>query len=208
MIARYIFCVLFAYLAGSWNPAITLSKRVLGKDIRTVGSGNPGTTNVQRVMGNKYAAINATLDLGKTMVAILLAQLLCEGFDFQAGLVVRLVAGTAAVIGHIWPVWYGFRGGKGVMTGATTALFFHPLMFLACITVFAVTVALTRYISLGSILGNLTFPVLLLIFYPGATVLNIMGVLIPLIVVVKHRSNIIRLFNGTENKIRFKKKSA
>lgn len=207
MIARYIFCVLFAYLAGSWNPAITLSKRVLGKDIRTFGSGNPGTTNVQRVMGNKYAAINATLDLGKTMVAILLAQLLCEGFDFKAGLVIRLVAGTAAVIGHIWPVWYGFRGGKGVMTAATTALFFHPLMFLACITVFVVTVALTRYISLGSILGNLIFPVLLLIFYPGATVLNIMGVLIPLIVVIKHRANIIRLFNGTENKISFKKKA-
>lgn len=208
MIARYIFCVLFAYLAGSWNPAITLSKRVLGKDIRTFGSGNPGTTNVQRVMGNKYAAINAALDLGKTMVAILLAQFLCEGIDFKAGMVIRLVAGTAAVIGHIWPVWYGFRGGKGVMTAATTALFFHPLMFLACIAVFVVTVALTRYISLGSILANLIFPILLLIFYPGATVLNIMGVLIPLIVIVKHRSNIIRLFNGTENKIKFKKQSA
>lgn len=206
MIARYIFCVLFAYLAGSWNPAITMSRRVLGKDIRTFGSGNPGSTNVQRVMGNKYAILNALLDLGKTAVAILLAQLLCEGLDFKAGMLIRLVAGTAAVIGHIWPVWYGFRGGKGVMTAATTALFFHPLLFLVCVAVFVSVVAATRYISLGSIIANLTFPVLLLLFFPGDLVLNIMGILIPMMVVVKHRSNIIRLFNGTENKIRFKKK--
>jgi len=205
MLWKYILIVLTGYMLGSLNPAIILSKRVLGADIRTVGSGNPGTTNVQRTMGGKWAAVVAALDLSKTAVAILFAQLLCYGFDFEAGMLVRLIAGTAAIIGHIWPVFYQFQGGKGVMTAATTALFFHPLLFLCCVAAFVVIVALTRYISLGSMVSSLIFPLLLFAFYPDRTVFKVIALLIPLIVVVKHRTNIIRLFNHKENKLKLKK---
>lgn len=205
MLYRYIFSVLAAYLIGGLNPAIIMSKHVLGQDIRTMGSGNPGSTNVQRVMGGKYAALNVFLDFFKTAFAIMLAQVVCEGLDMQAGMMIRLIAGTAAIIGHIWPVWYGFKGGKGVMTAATTALFFHPLLFLVCFAVFIIVVALTKYISLGSIISNAVFPILLYIFYPDRLTFKVIALLIPLLVIVKHRSNIIRLFNHAENKLKLKK---
>lgn len=205
MVYRYIFSVLAAYLIGGLNPAIIMSKHVLGQDIRTMGSGNPGSTNVQRVMGGKYAALNVFLDFFKTAFAIMLAQVVCEGLDMQAGMMIRLIAGTAAIIGHIWPVWYGFKGGKGVMTAATTALFFHPLLFLVCFAVFIIVVALTKYISLGSIISNAVFPILLYIFYPDRLTFKVIALLIPLLVIVKHRSNIIRLFNHAENKLKLKK---
>ena len=205
MVYRYIFSVLAAYLIGGLNPAIIMSKHVLGQDIRTMGSGNTGSTNVQRVMGGKYAALNVFLDFFKTAFAIMLAQVVCEGLDMQAGMMIRLIAGTAAIIGHIWPVWYGFKGGKGVMTAATTALFFHPLLFLVCFAVFIIVVALTKYISLGSIISNAVFPILLYIFYPDRLTFKVIALLIPLLVIVKHRSNIIRLFNHAENKLKLKK---
>lgn len=205
MVWKYILIVLTGYFVGSLNPAIILSKRVLGADIRTFGSGNPGTTNVQRTMGGKWAAVVAGLDLSKTVFSILFAQFLCYGFDFEAGMLVRLIAGTSAVIGHIWPIYYDFKGGKGVMTAAATGLFFHPLLFSVCLAAFVVIVALTRYISLGSIVSSLTFPLLLFICYPDRTVFKVIALLIPLIVVVKHRANIIRLFNGNENRFKLKK---
>ena len=206
MVFRVIVAVLTAYLLGGINPAIELSKKVMGKDIRTMGSGNPGSSNVQRVMGGKWAALVVVLDFSKAAVAILFAQFLCAGFDFEAGMMIRLMAGAAAIIGHIWPVWYGFKGGKGVMTAAATALFFHPLLLLVCLAVFVGIVAATRYISLGSMISNAVFPVLCYIFYPDRLTYKIIAILIPLLVIVKHRSNIIRLFNHTENKLNFKKK--
>jgi len=205
MLWKYIAIVLVGYLMGSLNPAIILSQKVLGADIRTFGSGNPGTTNVQRTMGSKWAAAVALLDISKTAFAILFAQFLCYGFDFDAGMLVRLIAGTAAVIGHIWPVFYRFKGGKGVMTAAATALFFHPLLFLCCLLAFVIIVALTRYISLGSMVSSLIFPLMLFAFYPDRTVFKVIALLIPLIIVVKHRTNIIRLFNHNENKLKLKK---
>lgn len=205
MVYRYIFSILTAYLLGGLNPAIIMSKRVLGQDIRTLGSGNPGSTNVQRIMGGKYAALNVFLDFSKTALAIMLAQVVCAGFDMKAGMMIRLIAGTAAIIGHIWPVWYGFKGGKGVMTAATTALFFHPLLFLVCFAVFVGVVALTKYISLGSVISIAMFPALLYIFYPDRLTFKIIALIIPLLVIVKHRSNIIRLLNHSENKLKLRK---
>lgn len=207
MIVKYIIIIIVSYLSGSINPAIILSKKIIGTDIRSLGSGNAGSTNIQRIMGDKYATKVAFFDFLKTFAAITFSQLLFYGFDLEAGMTIRMISGTAVIIGHIWPVFFNFRGGKGVMTAATMALCFHPLLFLVIAVVFFVTVLITKYISLSSMLATTSFAVLLCIFYPNQPLLICLAVFIVALIIFMHRSNIKRLLKGTENKFSFKKKA-
>jgi glycerol-3-phosphate acyltransferase PlsY len=182
------------YLLGSVNTAIILSKKVYGKDIRECGSGNAGMTNVLRTYGKKAAVITVLGDVGKTGLACLIGALVWG----QTG---AFLAGFASIIGHMWPVWFKFKGGKGVLSFASVLLFCAPKVFLICFTIFFIIVAFSKYISLGSVSCALIMPIILSRFIGSQTLILIPAIIIALIVVWKHRSNIKRLREGKENKI-------
>lgn len=182
------------YLLGSINTAVILSKKAYGKDIRECGSGNAGMTNVLRTYGKKAAIITVLGDVGKTGLACLIGALVWG----QTG---AFFAGFASVIGHMWPVWFKFKGGKGVLSLAAVLLFCAPKVFLVCFTMFFIIVAYSKYISLGSVSCALLMPIILSRFIGSQTLILIPSVLIALIIVWMHRSNIKRLREGRENKI-------
>lgn len=182
------------YLLGSINTAIILSKKVYGKDIRECGSGNAGMTNVLRTYGKKAAIITVLGDVGKTGLACLIGALVWG----QTG---AFLAGFASVIGHMWPVWFKFKGGKGVLSFASVLLFCAPKVFLVCFTLFFIIVAFSKYISLGSVSCALIMPIILSRFIGAQTLILIPSIIIALIIVWRHRSNIKRLREGKENKI-------
>lgn len=182
------------YLLGSINTAIILSKKVYGKDIRECGSGNAGMTNVLRTFGKKAAVITVLGDVGKTGLSCLIGALVWG----QTG---AFLAGFASIIGHMWPVWFKFKGGKGVLSFASVLLFCAPKVFLICFTLFFIIVAFSKYISLGSVSCALIMPIILSRFTGAQTLILIPAIIIALIIVWRHRSNIKRLREGKENKI-------
>ena len=191
-IAVTIVVLAIAYLMGNISPSILIGK-AKGIDIRKEGSGNPGTTNTLRVMGKKAAVVVLLVDILKGTLAVVLSGVL---FGEQ----MAMAACAVVFIGHVWPVLFGFRGGKGVATafGALTGL--CPWLGLGCLAVVLLAVAVTRYVSFGSIFGALACPVLsaFLIrpFLPYACVMAA-------IVIWRHRSNIVRLIHHEENKLSF-----
>ena len=200
-IAMYVLVALIGYALGSLNFGLIISKLIYRDDIRKYGSGNAGTTNMLRTFG-KGAAIGTILgDALKVVVAILVSYLLVG--SFRGG---GYIAGLCAIIGHVYPVYYGFKGGKGVVTAAITILMLDPAIFLVVFTVFVVVVAIWRYISLASIISAAVYP---MITYaassanPGPKVL--FAFLIAAFVIFLHRGNIQRLIEGKENKLSFKK---
>ena len=176
-----------SYLLGSINTSIIVSKVALKKDIRDYGSGNAGFTNAVRSMGWKRGLIVLFGDVGKCAAAILLGQLIYSGnMSFDGGAGGRLLAGAFVFLGHIYPLYFGFRGGKGVLTLGTTMAMYDWRIFLIAFGVFLIISICTRYVSLGS-----TF---VAAFMSG-------------LVIFKHRSNIKRLIHGTESKFSFKGKA-
>lgn len=188
-----IIFVICSYLIGNLSPSIILSRIYHKKDIREHGSGNAGTTNVLRVMGKKFGAIVFILDVIKGSVPTYLAMR-------YGGLEIGFLCGLAVVIGHVFPVLYGFKGGKGVATSFGAALMLSPVFALISISIFAVIVAITRYVSLGSIVGTCTFPLLMSIYHSGNTI-KVYSLAFAIIVIFSHRKNITKLMNGTENKL-------
>lgn len=192
-----------AYLLGSVNTAIIISA-LKGMDIRKEGSGNAGATNTLRVMGKKAALLVALFDGLKGVVAVLIARLLCSVFGSGAPEAYYFAA-VFVMLGHVYPLYFSFRGGKGVMT--TIAVIFMLdwriglILFGLCIAIMLVT----RYVSLGSCIGAVMFPVFVAIFHAGDTVFLVTSVFIGALAVFKHRSNIARLVKGTESKLNFKK---
>ncbi len=182
------------YLLGSINTAVILSKKVYGKDIRECGSGNAGMTNVLRTFGKKAAIITVLGDVGKTGIACLIGALVYG----QTG---AFLAGFASVLGHMWPVWFKFKGGKGVLSLASVMLLCCPKVFLICFTVFFIIVAVSKYISLGSVLCALLLPIVTSRFIGSQNYVIIPQILICLIIIWRHRTNIKRLREGSENKI-------
>jgi len=186
-----IVCVL-AYLLGNISPSILIGK-AKGIDIRKDGSGNPGTTNTLRVMGKKAAVVVLLIDILKGTLAVVLAGVL---FGQHMAMYCTLLV----FCGHVWPVLFGMRGGKGVATafGALTGL--CPLLGLGCLAVVLIAVAITRYVSFGSIFGALACPILSLFlirpFLPYAAIMAC-------IVIWRHRSNIVRLIHHEESKLSF-----
>ena len=186
--------LLAAYLLGS-VPFSFLVARLWGvKDVRTVGSGNVGATNVMRSAGKLPGLIAFALDAGKGTAAVALAQ------RFDGSGVLAALAAAGAVVGHVYPIWLGFRGGKGVATGAGAFAPVAPLASLAALAAFGVVLALTRFVSAGSIAGALVLAAMLFALGAPAPVARI-GVMLSLLIVWKHRENIRRLLAGTERKL-------
>ena len=189
-----------AYLMGSFSTSITVAKLFYHQDIRKMGSGNAGATNTLRNYGVKKALLVMLGDSLKAILAMVLAKLLVG----QDGV---LYAGSMAVVGHIFPAYYGLRGGKGVMSAAAMILFFDWRMFLVVLVIFAVVVVLTRYVSLASILCAAAYPVSMVVFDPGRWGYWAASIALAALVIGKHHANIRRLLHGQESKVGAKKKA-
>ena len=207
---HFLIMIVLSYLLGSFPTAIVTGKILKGIDIRQHGSGNAGATNVFRVLGWKAGLFVLLVDMAKGFIAtVLIYQIAIGAFSIDA-VILQIVAGLAATMGHIWTIFAGFKGGKGVGTGAGMIVALVPGAVLAGLIIFIITVSLTRYVSLGSILASLTIPVHLfgkhfLFHRPVPVALLVLGVLVPVLIILTHRSNISRLLKGKENKIVFKK---
>lgn len=191
---KIIVSVVIAYLLGNISPSIILGK-LHGIDIKKEGSGNAGTTNALRVLGKKAALITLVIDIGKGVLAVFIGRLI--GGD-AAGYVCAL----AVFCGHIWPCFYSFKGGKGVATAFGALLAVNWMLGLAALAAVAVGLALTQRMSVGSLLGAVTFPFICWFIEPDFIWI---GSLMALIVLIKHRANIGRLIRGEEPKMSFKK---
>ena len=200
---------IIAYLIGSINSSILISKAVMGKDIRESGSGNAGATNMLRTMGKKYAIITLVIDILKGVVALLLAKF---AMSFGAYDVSMYIAGVAVVVGHNFPVFFGFKGGKGVATSLGVILLLDWKIGLITLAIAIVIMAISKYVSLGSIMAAVVFMILqiaVMIINDSFDVTRLVCVLIlGGLLIIRHRANIVRLLNGTENKLGSKKKEA
>lgn len=213
--AAYILIAIFAYAIGSINFSVILSKKMAGFDVREKGSGNAGSTNMLRSVGKKAAAITLVCDILKGVVAILIAVVLGWIFkDSDKSLLVQ-IAGILVIVGHTYPIFFEFKGGKGVATSLGVLLISNWQLGLICLVFALVLMALTRMVSVGSIAAAILFPVLTLfvnmhmlqsnyIVTQGSGYL-IYSILLAALVIFNHRTNIQRILNGKENKISFKK---
>lgn len=192
--------LLIAYLLGSINTSIIASKLMIGDDIRNHGSGNAGATNALRTMGKKGAIIVVIGDVLKTVVAILIAKFILHNNPSAV-----YIAGIGAVLGHNFPLYFKFKGGKGIIVSATVMLFADPVIGIIVMAFSLAVMAITRYVSLGSILGAVLFAVLSLIFKTNNTDFVVFALMLAILAIYMHKSNIARLFSGTENKLSFKK---
>ena len=198
-----------AYLIGSINSSILISKAVMGKDIRESGSGNAGATNMLRTMGKKYAIITLVIDILKGVVSLLLAKL---AINFGAYEVSMYVAGVAAVVGHNFPVFFGFKGGKGVATSLGVILLLDWKIGLITLVIALAIMAVSKYVSLGSVMAALVFVIIQIVVMIATDSFDITRficvVILGGLLIIRHRANIKRLLNGTENKLGSKKKEA
>ncbi len=204
--------ILLSYLMGSFPTSIVAGKLLKGIDIRQHGSGNAGATNVFRVLGWKAGIVVLLIDMLKGFIPAFWIYQLAVGRVALPAVDLQIIAGLSAVFGHIWTIFAGFKGGKGVGTGAGVIIALAPLAVLVALLVFVITVALTRYVSLGSILASITVPLVVVIqkivgHQVVPTELIVFTLFIPLLIIYTHRSNIQRLLQGNENKIQFSKQT-
>lgn len=207
--------IILSYLIGSIPTSIIVSKLVKGIDIRNFGSGNAGGTNVFRVMGWKYGLFVILLDALKGALAVIVVARLHYGaipFEnltpFDDFTLIQIIAGVSAVIGHIWTIFAGFRGGKGIATALGMLLTIITIDMLVAICVFLLVVSISKYISLGSILGALSVPIILIVRenifnvdIEGYHTILPFSIIICALIIYTHRANINRLYQGKENRI-------
>lgn len=194
--------VLLAYLIGSIPTSVWVSKRFFNIDIRDYGSGNAGATNVYRVLGSRWGTFVMLMDMLKGVLAVQLAWLLPEYLDaeiqfqnLQTGL------GMAAVLGHIFPIWAEFKGGKGVATVFGMVLGISPITAVSCAGIFLIVLYLTRFVSLSSILASIAFPIFILVVFNVENPLyRVFAIAVAFMVVLTHQKNIGRLIRGEETK--------
>ena len=195
--------ICLAYLIGSIPTAVWVSKSIFGIDIRDYGSGNSGATNTFRVLGSKWGSFVMLVDVIKGVVATslyILMPLYLSNELLRTNFMIGL--GLATVIGHIFPIWASFRGGKGVATLLGMAIAIQPVVAVCCLAVFFVVLFLTRFVSLSSILAGISFMVFILfIFNEKEPLYRIFAVLVALMVILTHQKNIGRILRGTESKI-------
>lgn len=205
-----VITAIIAYLIGSVNFSVIFSKKFAGFDVREKGSGNAGSTNMLRSVGKGAAALTLLCDILKGVVAILIAIGIGNIVkDADKGLLVQ-IAGVAVVLGHTFPIFFGFKGGKGVATSLGVLLMTNWQIGLICLVFALVLMALSKMVSLGSVGAAILFPVLVLFIHTNFTVSEgssylIYSIILAVIVAFNHRSNIKRILNGTENKLSFKK---
>jgi glycerol-3-phosphate acyltransferase PlsY len=196
--------IVVAYMIGSIPTAVWVSKFFFGIDIRDYGSGNAGATNTFRVLGTSWGSFVMVVDILKGVLASFLYLLLpyyltnqLDRTNFMIGL------GLAAVLGHIFPIWAGFKGGKGVATVFGMVIAIQPLVAISVVAVFLLVLYLTRFVSLSSILASLALPVLILVVFNEPELLyRVFAIAVALLVIVTHQKNIGRLLNGNESKAR------
>ena len=206
----YIIMLIIAYAIGSVNFSVIFSKKIAGFDVREKGSGNAGTTNVLRSVGKGAAALTLICDILKGVIAISIAIIIGNiAKDSNKELLVQ-IAGIAVVVGHTFPIFFGFKGGKGVATSLGILLMSNWQIGLICLVFALVLMILTRMVSLGSCAAAVLFPVLTLFINDNYMVLTdgksgntyfIYSVILAIIVLFNHRSNIKRMLNGEENKL-------
>jgi glycerol-3-phosphate acyltransferase PlsY len=195
--------VLIAYLIGSIPTSVWISKAIFNIDIRDYGSGNPGATNTFRILGSKWGSIVMIVDVTKGIIATSLYILIPYYLTNElARTNFMIVLGLASVIGHIFPIWAGFKGGKGVATILGMALAIQPIVALLCLLVFLCTLFTTRFVSLSSLIAGVAFMVLILfIFNEKETMYRLFAIIVAFMVIITHQKNISRLLKGTENKV-------
>jgi len=216
----FALCGVIGYLLGSFNGAILISRWIRKEDIRTKGSGNAGLTNFYRNYGGTDTLLVLLIDVGKTVLACFIGGWIMQAADYggtepRSNWVseAQMLCGGFAVIGHIFPIWFGFRGGKGILTCGTLAAFVDWRIITILLAIFFVIVLLTRYISLGSIICASIYPFLFWIRYPidknvtdGTIMMTVMAFLLGGLALGMHHTNIKRLIQGKENKFSFHKK--
>lgn len=208
----YIAIAIIAYLIGSINFSIIISKKIAGFDVREKGSGNAGTTNMLRSVGKKAAALTLLCDILKGIVAIGIAILIGVLIkDTNKALLVQIAA-ISVVLGHTFPIFFQFKGGKGVATSLGVLLIVNWKIGLICLIFALILIILTRMVSLGSVGAAILYPVLVMFIHTNYTVEGsrygylIFSIILAVLVAFNHRTNIKRLLAGTENKISFKNK--
>jgi glycerol-3-phosphate acyltransferase PlsY len=205
----WLLSIPIAYLLGSIPFGYILVRLFRHEDIRATGSGNIGATNVIRSGAKGLGFLTLILDALKGYAAVLIAGYIASPLGLPQSYEIPVVAALAAVVGHCFPAWLGFRGGKGVATALGVFLALAPLTVLWLVILFVVIVFFTRYISLGSIIAAALFPFFVLPHAPVRSVIVIAGyIAIPLIVILKHHQNIRRLISGTENRFGSRKVTA
>lgn len=223
--ALTLICCLIAYLLGAIPSAVWLGKALYGIDVREYGSGNAGATNTFRVLGRKAGIPVLLMDIGKGYLAVQLATLVAVYFDqlgdfnllgrdvdpsaiktpllaTQQFVNFKLALGVCALLGHIFPVYVGFRGGKGVATTLGIVAGVNPQAALICFAIFSITFLISNYISLSSMIAGFAFPLVIwLVFGETIATMNVFAMAVAIIILITHQRNIERLFRGEESKI-------
>ena len=206
----YIIMAIIAYAIGSINFSVIFSRKFAGFDVREKGSGNAGTTNMLRSVGKKAAAITLICDILKGIVSIIIAYLINKFIQGLNGALLVQIAALCVVIGHTFPIFFEFRGGKGVATSLGILICINWKIGLVCLIFALLIMAVTRMVSAGSVTAAMLYPVLVICqvgkeyFIVDGNYI-IFSILLALIVAFNHRTNIKRILTGTENKLSFKK---
>lgn len=220
LVSFAVIVMVSSYLLGSINSAIIISKVIYRDDVRRHGSGNPGLTNMLRTFGGKAAGLTLFGDMAKTALSVFIAGVLF-GFNYVGGISTGdgfcYVAGLFSVLGHVFPIYYRFKGGKGVLSTATFALILTPIPFLILLLLFVIIVFFSKYVSLGSVSVAVLYPVVVRGYFalmfsaapkqmPGLCALSV--IILAILIVWCHRGNLQRISNRTERKISFGSKKA
>jgi glycerol-3-phosphate acyltransferase PlsY len=196
---NYAFAFIIAYLLGSINSAILVGRLSRNIDIRKHGSGNAGATNVLRTIGKKAAILVLIVDVLKGIVGVLIGANI-------AGDNGMLLAGAGAIIGHNYPLYFGFKGGKGILTSAAVIFMLNWKMGIVLLIIALIIMTITRYVSLGSIIASAIYPIAVILIDRKSTTYAIFSIFVAILAIYRHKSNIIKLLSGTESKLGSKSK--
>ena len=207
----YIIMALIAYFIGSISFSVIISKKIAGFDVREKGSGNAGSTNVLRTVGKKAALLTLICDISKGIVAVLISLLIGVIAKNSNKAILVEIAALFVVIGHTYPIFFGFKGGKGVATSLGLILIINWKIGLICLIFALSLMAITRMVSLGSISAAILFAILVIFFRDNSYIVEynatfiLFGILLAGLVIINHRTNLKRIIAGTENRLSFKK---
>lgn len=201
---EYILVSIIAYFIGSISFSVIFSRKFAGFDVRDKGSKNAGATNVLRTVGKKVAALTLLCDILKGVLAVVIAMIVGKIWDDIDVTILKYLAGFFAILGHTFPIFFEFRGGKGVATSLGVLLLLNWQIGLICLIFAIVLIIITKMVSVGSILAAVLYPILTIFMDEFNLGVVIISILIALLVIFNHRENIKRIKSGTENKISFK----
>lgn len=197
MLIQNIIGPIIAYFVGSIPFGFLLTKFIKGIDIRQIGSGNPGATNVARVLGKPYGILVFFLDMLKGFLPVYFFDRLFSGYGHNLALI---LCGVGVICGHTFPIFLGFKGGKAAATGCGLFLWLAPVPLFITMAVWSLTVFISRYISLGSMISSIALVASIILFGNGLY-LTLFSIFISILLIIRHKSNIKRILNGTESKI-------